>query len=73
MESYGGSESQFQGTIIPKDRVSPAGLATLMNFFPQPNLTGIDNGWFRNFQVYSPTDTNFDKVDARLRTSGKHH
>jgi hypothetical protein len=66
VNSYGGSEQQFTGNIIPKDRVSPAGLATLQNFYPQPNLTGIDNGWFRNFQVYSPTDTNFDKVDARF-------
>jgi Carboxypeptidase regulatory-like domain len=66
VESYGGAEQQFTGNIIPKDRVSPAGLATLLNFYPKPNLPGIDNGWFRNFEVYSPTDTNFDKVDARF-------
>jgi Carboxypeptidase regulatory-like domain len=66
VNSYGGAEQQFAGNIIPKDRVSPAGLATLMNFYPKPNLTGIDNGWFRNYQVYSPTNTNFDKVDARF-------
>jgi carboxypeptidase family protein len=66
VNSYGGSEQQFAGNIIPKDRVSPSGLATLLNFYPKPNLTGIDNGWFRNFEVYSPTNTNFDKVDARF-------
>jgi hypothetical protein len=66
VESYGGAEQQFTGNIIPKDRVSPAGLATLLNFYPKPNLAGIDNGWFRNFEVYSPTDFNSDKVDARF-------
>jgi hypothetical protein len=66
VNSYGGSEQQFTGNIIPANRVSAAGLATLMNFYPQPNLPGIDNGWFRNYQVYSPTDTNFDKIDARF-------
>ncbi len=66
VNSYGGAEQQFSGNVIPKSRVSPAGLATLLNFYPKPNLTGIDNGWFRNYEVYSPTDTNFDKVDARF-------
>ncbi len=62
----GCAEQQFTGNIIPKDRVSPAGLATLLDFYPKPNLTGIDNGWFRNYEVYSPTNFNFDKVDARF-------
>ncbi len=62
----GCAEQQFTGNIIPASRVSPAGLATLLNFYPKPNLTGIDNGWFRNFEVYSPTNFNFDKVDARF-------
>ena len=66
VNSYGGAEQQFSGNIIPKDRVSPAGLATMLNFYPKPNLTGIDNGWFRNFEVYSPTHFNYDKVDARF-------
>jgi len=66
VNSYGGAEQQFTGNIIPKSRVSPAGLATLLNFYPKPNLTGIDNGWFRNFEVYSPTHFNYDKVDARF-------
>jgi Carboxypeptidase regulatory-like domain len=66
VESYGGAEQQFAGNVIPKNRVSPSGLATLMNFYPKPNLAGIDNGWFRNYEVYSPTDYNFDRVDARF-------
>jgi Carboxypeptidase regulatory-like domain len=66
VESYGGAEQQFGGNIIPANRVSPAGLNTLLNFYPKPNLTGIDNGWFRNFEVYSPTNTDFDKIDARV-------
>ncbi len=66
VESYGGAETQFTGNIIPAGRVSPAGLATMMDFYPKPNLPGIDNGWFRNFEVYSPTHFNYDKVDARF-------
>ncbi len=66
VNSYGGAEQQFTNNTIPANRVSTAGLNTLLNFFPKPNLTGIDNGWFRNFEVYSPTNTNFDKVDARF-------
>ncbi len=62
----GCAEQQFTGNIIPANRVSPSGLATLLNFYPKPNLTGIENGWFRNFEVYSPTNFNFDKVDARF-------
>lgn len=66
VNSYGGAEKQFTGNVIPANRVSPAGLATLLNFYPKPNLTGIDNGWFRNYEVYSPTNYDFDKVDARF-------
>lgn len=66
VDSYGGAEQQFTGNIIPASRVSTAGLNTLLNFYPKPNLTGIDNGWFRNYEVYSPTNTDFDKVDARF-------
>lgn len=66
VESYGGAEQQFAGNVIPKDRVSPAGLATLLNFYPKPNLPGIENGWFRNFEVYSPVNQNTNHVDARF-------
>jgi len=66
VDSYGGAEQQFPGNVIPASRISPAGLNTLLDFYPKPNLTGIDNGWFRNYEVYSPTDQNFDKVDARF-------
>ncbi|MGD0892638.1 MAG: carboxypeptidase-like regulatory domain-containing protein, partial [Terracidiphilus sp.] len=66
VESYGGAEQQFTGNVIPASRVSPAGLNTLLNFYPKPNLTGIDNGWFRNYDVYSPTNDNTDHVDSRF-------
>jgi len=65
VESWGGSEQQFEGNVIPTARVSPAGLNTLLNFFPQPNLAGTDNGWFRNYAVYSPKNDNTDQVDVR--------
>lgn len=66
VNSYGGAEQQFSGNVIPASRVSKAGLNTLLNFFPKPNLTGIDNGWFRNYDVYSPTNDNSDQVDSRF-------
>ncbi|HLY43027.1 MAG TPA: TonB-dependent receptor [Terracidiphilus sp.] len=66
VESYGGLEQQFTNNVIPASRVSPAGLATLQNFYPKPNLTGIDNGWFRNYEVYSPVTSTLNKVDARF-------
>ena len=65
VESYGGAETQFTNNVIPAARVSPAGLSTILNFFPKPNLTGIDNGWFRNYAVYSPTNSSTNRVDAR--------
>ena len=66
VESYGGAEQQFTGNVIPANRVSKAGLNTMQNFYPKPNLPGIDNGWFRNYDVYSPTNDNTDHVDARF-------
>jgi Carboxypeptidase regulatory-like domain len=57
---------QFSGNVIPASRVSKAGLNTLLNFYPKPNLTGIDNGWFRNYDVSSPVNDNTDHVDSRF-------
>jgi hypothetical protein len=64
--NYGWWTTQFTGNVIPKSRVSPAGMNTLMNFFPKPNLPGTHNGWFRNFQAHAPVNTNNDQVDARF-------
>jgi Carboxypeptidase regulatory-like domain len=57
---------QFQGNVIPAARVSPAGLNTLLNFYPKPNLPGTNNGWFKNYQVYSPVTDQNNKVDSRF-------
>ena len=62
---YGGCSQEFAGDIIPANRVSKAGLNTLLNFFPKPNLAGTDNGWFNNFFVDSPTNSSQNQVDAR--------
>jgi Carboxypeptidase regulatory-like domain len=66
VNSYGGALQQFTGNIIPQNRVSPAGLATLKDFYPKPNLPGIDNGWFRNYQVFSQVNDDMNKVDSRF-------
>jgi hypothetical protein len=55
----------FSENIIPAGRVSKAGLNTLLNFYPKPNLPGMRNGWFSNFSVYSPVNVNMNQVDAR--------
>lgn len=62
---YGGCSQQFAGNVIPASRVSQAGKNTLLNFFPKPNLPGIDNGWYRNFFVNSPTTYSQNQIDAR--------
>ena len=57
---------QFQGNIIPANRVSKAGLNTLLNFYPKPNLPGTGFGFFRNFQVHSPVDETKRTGDGRF-------
>jgi hypothetical protein len=57
---------QFPGNIIPADRVSKAGLNTLINFFPKPNLPGVHNGFFQNFQVHSPVINSGNTGDSRF-------
>jgi hypothetical protein len=64
--NYGGVAQQFPGNIIPASEVSKAGLNTLLKFFPAPNLPGIKNGWFDNFQVHSPSNLTNKQGDARL-------
>jgi Carboxypeptidase regulatory-like domain len=56
---------QFTNGIIPANRVSKAGLNTLLNFFAMPNLPGTGNGWFNNFQVDSPNRFNQKQADGR--------
>ena len=67
---YGGCFQQisYNGVlnVIPPDRVSQAGVNTLLNFFPKPNLVGTHNGWYNNFAVHSPTDQHAKTADARL-------
>jgi len=60
-----GNPQQFPGNIIPANLVSKAGLNTLFNFFPKPNRTGTGNGWFNNFQVFSPVTFTGNVGDAR--------
>jgi Carboxypeptidase regulatory-like domain len=57
---------QFPGNVIPASRVSQAGLNTLLDFFPKPNLPGTNNGWFKNYQVFSPVTDQNNKVDSRF-------
>jgi hypothetical protein len=63
---YGGCSQQFPGNVIPASRVSQAGKNTLLNFFPMPDLPGIDNGWFDNFFTISPTTYNQNQIDSRF-------
>ena len=58
---------QFPGNVIPAcpagtaptgSCVSPAGLAVLQNFFPQPNLPGTNFGYYNNYLVNAPYQFN---------------
>jgi len=71
----GTCSQQFPGNIIPAcpassvpdgSCVSPAGLNTLLNFFPKPNVPGVHNGFFQNFQVHSPVNNSGRTGDARF-------
>ena len=65
-QNYGGVSQQFPGNVIPASEVSKAGLNTLLNFFPHPNLPGSLNGWFKNFLAYAPDNQDTKLADARL-------
>jgi hypothetical protein len=60
-------ESNGVLNVIPAAYVSKAGLATLENFFPSPNLPGKPgtNGWDVNFAEFVPTNFNGNLGDAR--------
>lgn len=62
----GTCSQQFPGNVIPANRVSQAGLNTLLNFFPKPNLPGTHNGFFSNFQVHSPVNNTGNTGDGRF-------
>ena len=66
--SFGSSVQQFDGNIIPVDRVSAAGKAVLQNFFPAPNLPGDpgSHGWSGNFLARQIFRSNFNNADNRL-------
>jgi hypothetical protein len=74
---------QFAGNVIPANRVSAAGKAILLNFFPKPTLPGDPklHGYFSNFPVNEPFNFNSNTVDARIdhsfserdRLSGIYH
>ena len=64
--AYGWWATQFPGNVIPAARVSQAGMNTMLHFFPKPNLAGVENGWFRNFQAHTPVNRNSNQVDARF-------
>jgi hypothetical protein len=66
---------QFPGNVIPAcpanftpdgSCVSPAGAAILQNFFPKPNLPGIDFGYYNNFLVNAPYALNSNAGSARI-------
>jgi len=67
---YGGYYQQISYNGVPNviapDRVSKAGLNTLLNFFPKPNLPGDHHGWYNNFAVNSPVVDHAKTGDARL-------
>ena len=64
--SNGYYATQFPNNIIPANMVSQAGKNALLNFFPKPNLPGIENGWFDNYVFHQPRITNNINLDSRF-------
>lgn len=64
--SNGYYATQFPGNVIPANMVSKAGKNALLNFFPKPNLPGIENGWFDNYVFHQPRVTKNINVDSRF-------
>jgi hypothetical protein len=64
--SYQYPAIQFTNNIIPASMVSQAGKNALLNFFPKPNLPGIENGWFDNYVFHQPRVTKNINVDSRF-------
>ncbi len=64
--SNGYYATQFPNNVIPANMVSPAGKNALLNFFPKPNLPGIENGWFDNYVFHQPRVTKNINVDSRF-------
>ncbi|HTV09757.1 MAG TPA: TonB-dependent receptor [Candidatus Aquilonibacter sp.] len=52
--------------VIPANLVSTAGKNTLLDFFPKPNLPGIENGWFDNYAFHQPRTIKNINVDSRF-------
>jgi len=52
--------------VIPANLVSAAGKNTLLNFFPKPNLPGIENGWFDNYVFHQPRVNKNINADGRF-------
>jgi hypothetical protein len=65
-----GTQYQSNGVlnVIPAADVSKPGLATLEDFFPNPNLPGKagTNGWVNNFAGYTPTRITGNLGDGRF-------
>lgn len=64
--SNGYYATQFPNNVIPANMVSAAGKNALLNFFPKPNLPGIENGWFDNYVFHQPRTTKNINVDSRF-------
>jgi hypothetical protein len=64
--SNGYYATQFPNNVIPANMVSPAGKNALLDFFPKPNLPGIENGWFDNYVFHQPRVTKNINVDSRF-------
>jgi len=71
---FGGASMAFPGDTINActagmpygSCMSQAGLNALLDFYPKPNLPGVDNGWYRNYEGNTPTKTDGRNADGRF-------
>ncbi len=60
-----GSRDQFDGNIIPTNRLSPQALA-ILNLIPLPNAPGSNNGTRDNFVASGSEKFNKDQINTRF-------
>jgi len=58
--------TQFEGNIIPSDRINPISKAVMGQFYPLPNTTGNTTTNANNYIFVANQTTNSDKYDIRL-------
>ncbi|MGA1994796.1 MAG: TonB-dependent receptor [Bryobacteraceae bacterium] len=61
----GTTRTAFPGNVIPSSRIDPLA-AKIQAYFPQPNLPGVSNNWWKPQLSSSPLPRYFGRLDYQL-------